>query len=433
MSTTTINLTGVQPLMVQNWSIIDIPSGFNHPLAPFFIRRKVNSCAELLNYNSSTLRKKIDNPVIKYVDQINGLDTNTGDSWAQAYKSFTKLRTVAFDRAYLAKGNYASLVNPPFTTENEIISVGGSSNVCFGFIGTERIWTSIGGGAFSNSITSNITVVLDTSKTDINGNPFRLQKMTNLTDVQNTPDSFWKDSGTNIFYVHYADGMTPSRTSSLMAVSAVSNTNGFKNYRENINFINGISTNNNTASTINLLMKNCKFIFNTTQNGVTIFGNVISIFENCEASNNALDGFNYHDTASYDPYSIEINCSGFQNGEGSTTSINNGSTMHDDGMILRIGGIYCENEGPNVHDVNNAKSLNVDCVAYTSTAVNSANKSDFAIGALASENCIMWLDGCVTHNENDTFGAEDRAGLGNIFTRNTNIFNIETGTTLTPY
>lgn len=434
MSTTTINLTGVQPLMVQNWSAIEVPSAFNHPLAPFLIRRPVNSTAKLLNYDNSTFRKKLDTPIVKYVDQINGVDTNTGDSWAQAYKSFTKLRTVSFDRAYIAKGNYATVTSSIlFTSENEIISVGGISNVCYGVLGNERIWTSVGGGTFSNVLTANITVVLDTDKFDQNGNPFRLTKMSSLATVQATPDSWWKDTATNTLYVHYADGLTPSRDSSMLAISNSIVTAGFNVYRENLNFICGIVTGNNTATPTTLNCKNCSFLFNSTTNGLSVSGNVIFFFDKCRASSNFLDGFNYHDLGAYNPYGIEINCEGSYNGEGNVSSINNGTTIHEDSFILRIGGIYHHNAGPNIHDVNNAKSLNIDCVAYSSTASIAGNRSNFAIGALVSENCIMWLDGCVTHNENNVFGAEDRSGLGNIFTRNTNIFNIEAGTTLTPY
>lgn len=417
---------------VDRWSKVEQPSGFSHDLGYLQVIRPVGGTAEIVNFNKDTLRKKLDAPVIKYVDQINGLDTNTGDTWAQAYKTFTKLRTVSFDRAFCAKGNYASLSNPMFTTENEIISVGGNSTLCFGFIGTERTWVSVGSGTFSNSITAVVTVVLDTSKFDSDGDYFRLTPLASLVDVQATPDSFWKDSGTNTLYVHYADGLTPSRASAVMSISEFLHTAGYNNYREGIDYIGGFrATSTTSLSTVNNV--NCSYLFHTSINGFTTQGNVRIYQEKCRSGKNFLDGFNYHKSSTFNPMPIEYKCIGYKNGENNTTSINNGSTTHEEVKILRVGCIYFENEGPNVHDVNTAMSWNVDCVAYDSVAVNPDNRSNFALGASVAETCEMWLDGCVTHIDVDTFGAEDRAGLNNINVRNCSIYNVEPGTVLTNY
>lgn len=414
--------------------VVEQPTGFSHDLGYLRVIRPVGGTAEIVNFNKETLRKKLDTPVVKYVDQVNGIDTNTGDSWAQAYRTIDKLRTVSFDRAYTAGNmNYSSLNNPMFTTENEIISVGGTSTFCFGFVGTERTWASIGSGTFSNSITAAVTVILDTSKFDSDGDYFRLTPLTSLVDVQANPDSFWKDSGTNTLYVHYADGLTPSRNSAVMAISQITHTNGHNNYRENIDFILGTSTNNTTATASTINHINCSYLFNTITNGLTIRGNTISYLEKCRAGKNFLDGFNYHKASTYNPIPIEYRCIGVKNGENNTTSINNGSTTHEEVKILRVGCIYFDNEGPNVHDVNSALSWNVDCVAYDSAAVTPTSKSNFALGAAAAETCEMWLDGCTTHGEGTTFGAEDRTGLDGINVRNTFLGNIEPGTTLTDY
>ncbi len=415
------------------WGMIEIPEDFDHPLAPFNIIRSVEGTAKLLNINSDNYRKKLSAPTIKYVDQILGNDANTGDSWAQAYKTFTQLRTVAFDRAFVAKGNYAYTGSIPFTTEKEVISVGGKSNFCRGILGTDVVWTSVGSGTFSNVLSAAITLVVDTSVLDENGLPLRLTKLTSLVDVQATPVSWYKDTGTNTLYVHYADGLTPSRNSAMMAIAASGNTNGHNNYIENFTFIGGASFNNNSATPTTTVYKNCDFIFNTTTNGFSALGNGIVFMENCKSCFNFLDGFNYHKSGVYNVSAIEIGCVGFGNGENNTTSINNGSTAHDNCRVLRIGGIYFDNEGPNVHDVNDSKSLNIDCVAYNSLAVDEDNKTDFALGAAEDEACKIWLDGCFTRNELTTFGAEDRSGLGNIFVRNSFIKNIEGGTYLTTY
>jgi hypothetical protein len=207
----------------------------------------------------------------------------------------------------------------------------------------------------------------------------------------------------------------------------------FTNYYENVRFVNGVRISNTAGTYHTLIAKNCDFCFNTTTNGLNIEGRITTFLEECEAYKNKADGFSYNDASSISCRCIEVRCCGFMNGENSTTSINNGSTSHGGTRILRIGGIYFENEGPNMHDVNNSRSLNIDCVAYSSVSTLSANKSAFALGAAASESCMTWLDGCTTHNENTTFGAEDRTGLGSISIRNCSIKNIEPGTILTTY
>jgi hypothetical protein len=131
-------------------------------------------------------------------------------------------------------------------------------------------------------------------------------------------------------------------------------------------------------------MKNCNSYY--AQGDCTdVTGNVDCIFENCVSAEGDSDGFNYH---WYDPYlfsAIEINCKGFSNGDGSLLT-NNGSTIHDGGIIARFGCEYYDNYGPNVADVNSSFCWNVNVESRDSAAPS--NNYDFYIDG------DMWCDRC---------------------------------------
>ena len=87
--------------------------------------------------------------------------------------------------------------------------------------------------------------------------------------------------------------------------------------------------------------------------------------KDCVAAKNIDDGFNYKKGAGVTPYSVEIDCIGRDNGL--TGDIDNGSTMHEGGRIVRIMGEYMRNVGRNVHDIdNNSQSWNLGCNAHDS-------------------------------------------------------------------
>jgi|TARA_Y100000310_G_C20704425_1_gene834148 hypothetical protein len=194
---------------------------------------------------------------------------------------------------------------------------------------------------------------------------------------------------------------------------------------DNVTILGGFSFLSGNDSTDSFY--NCDFIYSDI-NGILFDKSGKEVYlENCTAYRNLDDGFDYDS----DTIAIEVNCVAFENGYGASTGINNGSTAHSDAIVLRINGIYHSNEGPNVHDVNNAKSLNIDCIAYNSTSTIAGNKSDFACGT-STDATQMWLDGCATKTD-DSFGAEIRSTNADIYVRNSIIKNVESGTTLTSY
>jgi hypothetical protein len=414
-------------ILINKIGKVDKPADFDFKYN-FDILRSLNT-TKLTGINKNTFRKSLIDPVNKYVDYINGNDSNTGNDWNNAYKTLGKLYNSTYDRAYFKSGNYSTLTNVINNSDAEFISIGGNSNFFYGVLGSERTWTNQGGGVYSNVMTASPYLICETNVYDEDGLYFRYSEVFTLSDCQTTPSTYYRDSSTNTTYIHTSDNNTPNRNDLILSLNELEIKGGKFNYCENITFIGGVSVISDLETFISHL--NCKSIFSKTINGYTFKGNITSYLENCIASKNFLDGFNYHGFNGFNCTSIEVDCIAFKNGEGNTSSINNGSTTHEDGRILRVGGCYFNNEGPNVHDVNSSKSFNIDAVSYDSIAINPENRTSFALGAGNNETGKMWLDGCLHKGVEKSL--EDRAGLNNIYIRNSVLPNIEVGTNITFY
>jgi hypothetical protein len=124
----------------------------------------------------------------------------------------------------------------------------------------------------------------------------------------------------------------------------------------------------NQTSINDFYANRCKFSYAQGKegNGFTLKGGN-SYLVNCIASKNFRDGFNYHKNLNINTNCIEINCIGRSNGYEEYGHINNGSTQHDGGKIIRINGKYYENQGGNIADTSSkTQSFNVNCEAYDS-------------------------------------------------------------------
>jgi hypothetical protein len=181
-------------------------------------------------------------------------------------------------------------------------------------------------------------------------------------------------------------------------------------YMENIDFVGSSAegfTIGNTAGAVVGYFNNCTFRF-AVNNGLASTASATTYFYNCVASKNGDDGFNYHKSTGTVPYSVEINCTGRDNG--AAGDIDNGSTMHDGGSIVRIMGEYARNVGRNVHDVTSGTtSWNLGCYAHDSTsAVNDIN---WAAGTGGSDTAKMWLDCCNSSGSATDIEADTQAAV----------------------
>lgn len=230
---------------------------------------------------------------------------------------------------------------------------------------------------------------------------YKLKLVTSLELCSNTLNSYYYES--NVVYINIGEEVTNDKVicnlqtgRPQLRLYPPSDANK-QYYLENIVCLSGdypiIGIQNNGQYKPFVVANNCEFNYseNTSQNAITVLG-ADTIFYKCKACYGYRDGFNYHSNAGALCNSIEIDCIGANNGLNDSNNNNNGSTTHDGNKILRINGIYFNNKGGNVTDVQtNTISINIQCVAYDSKSTGTTSKGDF-INQQAG--CQMWLYNC---------------------------------------
>lgn len=176
------------------------------------------------------------------------------------------------------------------------------------------------------------------------------------------------------------------------------NPDGIMRFRANV-YCEGITFNGGRGLIVEVTntypcFNKCKFI-NSTQNGLNFRG-VGCYVINCEAYNNELDGFNYHSYGIYNPTGvIEINSKSYNNGNVNNRS-SNGSTIHNNGRIIRLKCEYYNNHGGNLAD-SESLSYNFDCNSYSS---KNYNQTDIYYNANYNSltSSKIWLYNCMGSN-----------------------------------
>lgn len=172
-----------------------------------------------------------------------------------------------------------------------------------------------------------------------------------------------------------------------------------KIYLENINVLNSdrgtLLLNNDSAYTVNVYIKNCKFYNN---NSTTYAYDSISnigcntICYNVICNNTGKDGFNYHAGTYKQANGIEINCKSVNCGYGLTQSgqlSNNATTAHNESQVIRINGIYADSNGGSVVDIEQVKSVLYGCTIFDSYGSGGRDYDLYAAGT-----CVMYVIDC---------------------------------------
>jgi hypothetical protein len=216
--------------------------------------------------------------------------------------------------------------------------------------------------------------VRDYSRHTQSGNPYRYRKTDSLAACAALQGSWYTD-GTTV-YVNTLEGGAPHREVKVVLNTACGYFNSASTvYVEGLEFHGGreaFYAQNGAAAGGLFIAKNCKFLYGvdgTYGNGLRLEGVAVTLLQGCEASFNTRDGFNYHHSGEGGArqHVVEINCRALYNGqEGNSDGINNASTMHDGGAIIRIGGEYAYSEGPNIADVNASQSVCIGASAHDS-------------------------------------------------------------------
>jgi hypothetical protein len=156
----------------------------------------------------------------------------------------------------------------------------------------------------------------------------------------------------------------------------------------------------------------------TAQNGVVVLGCGIFAAFNSGASLNSNDGFNIHkDGADVRPFSLLVNCYGFNNGTLPSSVSNNGYTVHDGCHSIDIGGTWTGSVGTNSGHINDGTvvwQFGSKAGASDGDVINGGTVTWGAFGAWAG-NCTLYLDSCTDFAANIGVYA---AGGGTVYLRN---------------
>lgn len=367
-----------------------------------------------------------------FVDPVNGDDSYSGSS-TYPFKSIN----VALDQPdikelHLMEGVYPRLHSMSKSTYTGDLSIIGHGEVYI---------TSNSPSVFSKSATyANVyeatrggfgNYAVDTSIKN-GGLPLPMIKVNSVAEVNSTPNSYYHD-GTKLYIRTYDDRNITgySNNHDLILSSAMLNTifeGNMDLYIENVTIYG--STNPLYARTtssndvLRVFGKNSNFLFSGDENkdAVMLQGTTLSIFQNCKAGYSLKDGFNYHAKNGIIPKSIEINCQGFENGN-DTDDNDQGSTTHDGGSIIRIGGAYYRNKGANIAEDatgnTGTESLNLGVVCFEAKAPSDVRAVNFD----CYDGVSMWIDGCVGYGSPYDIG--QKGGNGQLKIRNCNLTTLE--------
>lgn len=319
-----------------------------------------------------------------YISINRGSDSNGDGTYAKPFRTLSKLNgKTDCNICYMEEGVYSrNEINNLYENfdflilkamdNHKVTVINGDPSTRYSFLNED--------GILSTDRTL-ITRVVDINKYNEDGFIFEFTKVNTKEELKNHTHSWCYHTDGKLCI--YNNGAEVNENIYLEMQTTFGSSKGTL-YIEGIDFVLGggvLVQNENTL----LIMKNCSISQTLgTSNGLNITGsNCISINSVCK--NCARDGFNYHAKSGKSGFAIEINCKSYNNGLADSNDNNNGSTAHEDYKIIRINGIYFNNKGINLADVNNSKSYNFGCVMFDAKGQG--------IDFYSDKSCL--LNGCV--------------------------------------
>lgn len=335
-------------------------------------------------------------PTNTYYVSTTGSDLNTGLSEAQAFRNVWKaMNTAGVTPAtiYVRAGRY--------DYENAVsgVSVGFPCNL-IGYGGRVVLttqpntvsWSSAGSGAYSTTYASTPYGVVDESNLDGYGVGTWLTAQASVAAVQASGGWFWS-AGT--LTIKTFDGRAPD--SSIIAPLS-SGTRwmirvalGVNVYVEGIEFLGGYR-----AEISNVGSLTC--VRTTFGYGEYVGCDIAAATDVVHWRTRAIgtygtggaggDGLGYQAAGSGN--ALEVDCFCASNGWDGV-GISNGSSAHGN-KVIRCGGYYVNNQGPNVADVLGSKSVTLGAVIGASRGSAGTSRSNVAVDGATS---AMWLADCL--------------------------------------
>ena len=395
--------------------MVNMPSAFgwaNNPLVGHLFTNGRD-----LYYTDYDITQHFPTGTVYYVSTAHGNNNNDG------LTANTALKTI---RAAFGKSDVGIIrildgifqrEDVPLTTMNKSVTIEGADPnkrpIIYG--GAPVTMTKTSGYTYTyQESTANVIDVYDSRNLNEYGYLRRYPKVNTIAEVDATPGSYAHISGK--LYIHCYDNGAPNNnyihrlTDNTGFDISGSNTLGLRN----LIIIGGrralYAHAESDSDNLNVFAENVDF-YNSISNSydtVMLQGTTLSIFKNCKALYSRKDGFNYHARNSIIPKAIEIDCIGRFNGI-SSSSANQGSTIHDGGKIIRLHGVYADNYGSNLaEEGEGSESYNIACASFASKASSDQNASYYAY-----QQVKVFLDGCFGYSSSYAM-----SGAGTFYVRN---------------
>lgn len=360
-----------------------------------------------------------------------GSDSNDGLTLATAFASVNKAVSMPdVDVVLIRYGLYDRAKGTLSTSPTRNISIKAFGGPVTLSAHDNLTWTLTAGQTNTyQAARSGVGMVYDAKSPDANGDYVRYTQQTSIANVEANAGSWYSD-GTNV-YVHCSGNRVPdTNIRAFLATNSNVISGKVTVYLEGITFEGGnqalLIQNTSSTAIPTVYAKDCGFKYASLYNALSVLGGNTYLV-NCLAAQAFRDGFNYHFQNGVLCTSVEINCTGRNNGYDTTSSNNNGSTTHDGNTIVRVNGMYNNNNGPNVCDVNGSKSWLVSCEAHHAVPNGSGN-------IWIEGN--MWCDSCNAHDS--TYDLVTNISGSTMYIRNYRSkdfsrFSIASGTSIVPY
>lgn len=340
-----------------------------------------------------------------------GNNANTGLSWAQAKRSIYY--------AVISMNN-ALDGNPAYGPATIYVEGGATYDYTNGFRGltpgddsfsiipvdrgnglriratTSRLdltWGVVGGASpnvYSASLAAAPYSVVDELSPTSQGLGSRLTLQTTVSGVQANPGSYFHSA--SVIYVRTSDSRAPDASLHPFegdgagggTYNMLINNAAVTTYVENVDFLGGGKGAYMLNGTLMTLV-DCTVRYCDTEGIRTHIADAVMV--RCRSQENGGDGLAY--TSTNGSRALEVDCVGSENGYG-VSETSNGSTMHNAGWVVRVGGTYERNKGQNVVDVNDSHSWCLGCTARGTRATIASQKTNFYADGL------MWLRDCTS-------------------------------------
>lgn len=343
-----------------------------------------------------------------YVDMVAGLDGNSGLSDGSAFNTISRaiqvVNTAGVPARIFVKGgqgagqitagyynrskNFLGTGGTTFpTVDIAFYAYGGRAVVAAAESGGNLAWTPDTTYTWVSSGTrSNVLRVFDTTLRDSFGHYVELTKVADLATCSRVPNSWAQVSGT--VKVNRADGLiaSESNTRIFMTIPNFQQNSSFAASNQRSYLFSGVADgdgfdfeggssgclsftfNSGTVSNLKMVAaKNCTFRYaggigsSTERDNIAIESyHGLVAFQDCDASKSSKDGFNVHNAYGATIGSVSsiltINCTGFDNGRGTSIS-NNAWTLHENVRGVDICGRYSNIRGSTIHNVGTSKAM----------------------------------------------------------------------------